>query len=398
MSYESLFQPIKINGVEIKNRIVMSPMLLNDAYPAGYVSEQSKALFAARAKGGVGLVILGGTAHTKWAWETATYSNSFRMDIDDTLSGFSELVDRVHAFDAKIFCQLMQSFGRVGSSKRYGVQPESCTAEPLVAAEDAFPEGLRIPGGHAWEIPRELPTSEIIEIEDASADSATRIVAAGFDGMEIACHLSYLAASFLSPLVNKRTDLYGGSFQNRMRFLLNTVRKIRDKIGPDFPMGIKLICNEHVEGGLTAEESAEIAKVLEKEGMGYVALADGCYQSLKFANPAEDGTLLKHGELQAFKKKLKIPIMAHSYHDPDIAEKVVAERKTDMVVLGRQLLADPDWANKVKDGKVSEITRCDRDNFCLLRLFLGLPVRCKLNPNLGRERYMPEYWQPPYQY
>ncbi len=398
MSHQSLFKPIQINTVEIKNRIVMSPMAMNDAYPAGYPSEQSKAFFAARANGGVGLIIVGGSVGTERAWGETPFPGCYRMDINDTLSGFAELVDRVHAFDSKIFVQLIHSFGRLGSSKRSGKQPISCTAEPLVVEEESWPEGMRFPGGYIGETPREIPISEIIALEDEFSNSAIRAVAAGFDGLEIASHLSYLAASFLSPRVNRRTDMYGGSLKNRMRFLVNTVHKTRNKIGPDFPLGVKLICNEHMEGGLTIEDCVEIANVLDGEGVDYISLADGCYESMKWSTPPEDGTLLEHGEPQAFKRVLKIPIITHNLHNPNLAESAVAEGNTDMVALGRPLLADPEWANKVKKDKVSEIVKCDGDNFCQVRLFFGLSVRCKLNPNLGRERYMPEFWQPPYAY
>jgi 2,4-dienoyl-CoA reductase-like NADH-dependent reductase (Old Yellow Enzyme family) len=104
--------------------------------------------------------------------------------------------------------------------------------------------------------------------------------------------------------------------------------------------------------------------------------------------------MLDHGEPQAFKKVLKIPVIAHSIHSPDLAEKALNEGTADMFETGRQLLVDPEFVAKVREGRTAEIKKCDRDNFCMLRLFLGLPVRCKLNPNLGRERYVSEYWQP----
>jgi len=398
MSYQSLFKPLQINTVEIKNRIIMSPMAVNDAYPAGYIGEQGKAYYAARAKGGVGLIIVGGSLGTKRAWEESPFTGCYRLDNGDSLGNLSELVDLIHAFDTKIFVQLIHGFGRMGSSKRSGKQPISCTAEPLVVPEDMWPEGMKFPGGYVGETPREISIPEIIELEDEFANSALRTVAAGFDGIEIVSMLSYLAASFLSPRVNRRTDMYGGNLQNRMRFLLNTIHKTRDKVGPDFPLGVRLICNEHVEGGLTIDDCVEIAKVLESEGVDYISLMDGCYETMKYSTPSEDGTLLEHGEPQAFKKALKIPIVTNNLHNPDLAESAVAENKTDMVALGRPMLADPEWANKVKEGRVDKIIECDRDNFCIVRLFFGLPVRCKLNPNLGRERYMSEYWQPPYTY
>jgi 2,4-dienoyl-CoA reductase-like NADH-dependent reductase (Old Yellow Enzyme family) len=397
MAYTNLFKPIKIGSVEIKNRVVLGPMAMNDGFPPGYPSEQTKAFYAARAKGGVGLLILGGTYSTKLGWDTNSFPNAFRMDNNDSLASMYELTERVHSFGAKIFVQFMPCLGRQGSSRRSGVQPVSCTPEPFVSPEEAWPEGLRFPGGIVGERPRELTIPEIIAIEDESAKSAPRVKAAGFDGMEIPCHHGYLLVSFLSPRINKRKDSYGGTLENRMRFLLNTLRKTREQVGPDFPLGVRLCANEHVEGGLTCQDCVEVAKILEKEGVDYIHLADGVYEAHQYVTPEKEGTLFEHGEPQAFKKALKIPVITPSVHDPDIAEAAVRRGDTDMIASARQMLADAEWANKVKEGRIKDIRRCDRDGACSVKLFFGLPVRCKINPDMGRERYMPEYDQPPFE-
>jgi 2,4-dienoyl-CoA reductase (NADPH2) len=153
-----------------------------------------------------------------------------------------------------------------------------------------------------------------------------------------------------------------------------------------------------MEGGLTLDDCVEAAKRLEDESADYINLSDGFYEKMKYIFPDTDGLLLEHGEPQAFKRALKIPVITPSIHNPDIAEKAIANGETDMIEMGRQLLADPDWANKVRDGKAGEITTCDRDCFCNIRAAMFLPVRCKLNRNLGREQYMPEYEQPPFEY
>jgi 2,4-dienoyl-CoA reductase-like NADH-dependent reductase (Old Yellow Enzyme family) len=396
MAYTNLFKPIEINSVQVRNRVVLGPMALNDAFPPGFPSEQTKAFYAARAKGGVGLVILGGTFSTKLGWDTNTFPGAFRMDNDDAMAPMSELVERVHAFGAKIFVQFMLGLGRQGSSKRSGVQPVSCTAEAYVSPEEVWPEGLRFPGGIVGELPRELTIPEIVALEDESANSALRVKAAGFDGIEIPCHHGYLLLSFLSPRINKRTDSYGGTLENRMRFLLNSVHKTRENIGPDFPLGVRLCANEHMQGGLTCQDCVQVAKMLEKEGVDFIHLADGVYESHNYVIPEKEGTLLEHGEPQAFKKALKIPVITPSVHDPDLAEAAVAKGNTDMIASARQMLADPEWANKVREGRIKDIRRCDRDSACTVRLFFGLPVRCKINPDLGRERYMSEYYQPPF--
>jgi 2,4-dienoyl-CoA reductase (NADPH2) len=397
MAYTNLSKPIKIGSVEVRNRVVLAPMALNDASPPGFPSEQTKAFYAARAKGGVGLVILGGTFSTKLGWDTNRFPNVFRMDNSDTLPSMYELVERVHAFGTKIFVQFMPCLGRQGSSRRTGVQVVSCTAEAFISPEEVWPEGVRFPGGIVGELPRELSISEIVALEDESANSALRVKAAGFDGIEIPCMHGYLLLCFLSPRVNKRTDSYGGTFENRIRFLLNTLRKTRENVGPDFPLGVRLCANEHVEGGLSCQDCVEVAKILEKEGVDYIHLADGVYETHHYMLPEKEGSLLEHGEPQAFKKALKIPVITPSIHDPDVAEAAVAHGDTDLIASGRQMLADAEWANKVIEGRIKDIRRCDRDGACYVNLFFGLPVRCKINPDTGRERYMSEYYQPPFQ-
>ena len=182
-----------------------------------------------------------------------------------------------------------------------------------------------------------------------------------------------------------------------MRFLLNTLRKTREQVGPDFPLGVRLCANEHVEGGLTCQDCVEVAKILEKEGVDFIHLADGVYEAHQYVTPEKEGTLFEHGEPQAFKKALKIPVITPSVHDPDVAETAVGRGHTDMIASARQMLADAEWANKVKEGRIKDIRRCDRDGACTVKLFFGLPVRCKINPDMGRERFMREYDQPPFE-
>jgi 2,4-dienoyl-CoA reductase-like NADH-dependent reductase (Old Yellow Enzyme family) len=386
----SLFQAIRLNTVEIKNRIVMSAMAVGDGSPAGHVTEQTKAFYTARAKGGVGLIVLGGCVSTQRAWDEAPFNGVYRTDVKEAVSALRELVDAVHAHGAKIFVEPMTSFGRLGSSKKSGLEPVAPSAIRLTIPEGAFPDIMTVPGGRTMEMPREISIPEIVALEDEVAQSATIALEAGFDGIELAAHMSYLVTSFLSPRSNKRTDVYGGSLENRLRFLLNIVTKTRTIVGPDYPVGVKLICNEHVDGGLTISDTVEIGQALERAGVDYLSLSEGCYETLKMSTPTEDGALLKHGEPQAFKKTLGIPIVVPSVHDPDLAAETIAVGNADMIAFGRPLLADPAWASKTLDGRVNEIVRCDHDNYCILRLMSGMRVHCKLNPAMGRESGAPD--------
>ena len=389
--YKCLFQPLKINDLEIKNRIVMSPMALGDADPRGYPTEQTAAFYAARARGGVGLIVLGGTVASTRMWDESPFSGVIRVDIDDTIPAFKRVVDAVHAFDTRIFCELAPSFGRMGSARKSGLQPVAATGgEPLVIPTNAAPKGLRFLGGTTMETPREISASELVGLEDEMAQAASRAKRAGFDGIEIACMMSYLLASFLTPRVNRRTDMYGGDLENRMRFLVNIVRKTRDLVGPDFPVGVKLICNEHVEGGLAVSEYVKIGVALEREGVDYLSLADGCYEAMEESTPSTHNGPVRHGEPQAFKEAVKIPIMVPCVHLPHLAVDAVERGYADGIVLGRPLIADPAWAEKTREARVGDITQCDFDNYCILRLMLGMAVHCKRNPEMGREAGAPD--------
>ena len=258
MGPKALSNAVQIGPLSIKNRIVMGPMALTDANPPGYASDQTRANYARRAAGGVSLIITGGSVATRWAWESAPFANVLRFDTDETLASLSEVAETVHAFGAKIFAQLMQGYGRGGSSKTRGVRSSAASAIPMI-----LEKGLGLPGmtgRFVGETPRELNIEEIVQIEQAVGDAALRAKRAGFDGVEIPCFVGYLGASFFSPVLNKRTDKYGGSFENRIRFIINNIREVKRKAGADFPVGVRLTCDDYVEGGIRLEESPSFCK------------------------------------------------------------------------------------------------------------------------------------------
>lgn len=380
-----LFEPIRLGPVEIKNRVVLSPMAVEDGSPEGYPTEQTIAFNVARARGGVGLIVLGGCVSTERAWRESPYGGGYRLDLEEAVPHLRRLVDAVHAAGAKIFAEPMTSFGRLAGAHGGDIEAIAPSPIPLVIPEDSFPEIMTVPGGRMLPTPRAVTIPELIELEDGTAKSALISKQAGFDGVEIGAHMSYLVTSFLSPRSNKRTDDYGGSPENRTRFLLNIVQKTREMVGGDYPVGVKLICNEHLDDGLSIADCVEIGLALERAGVDYISLSDGTYENQRLSVPSEDSTLLAHGEPQAFKQALGIPIVVPSIHDPYRAADAVAAGHADMISLGRPLLADPQWANKTQEGRVHEICRCDRDNYCILRLMTGMRPQCKINPEMGRE-------------
>ncbi|MHB8860011.1 MAG: oxidoreductase [Thermoleophilia bacterium] len=398
--YKNLLSPIEIKGVELKNRIALAPMnTLMSLDNRGYVNEQILAYYAARAKGGCGLIITECVLGTQLAAHYP-YSTNLHLYNQSFLAGLAELAETVHAFDSRIFVQMSIGFGRQGHALD-GAHPPAPSAIPMELSPfnmpksfpkmvEQFPQSIAAAQGH---IPYEMSIDEIRREQDEFANSCRFAVIAQFDGIELHAPHGYLEHQFLSPRSNKRTDLYGGSLQNRMRFLIEVYMKVREAVGPDFPVGMRMSADEHMPEGFSHEEALQVAEIMGQLGIDYFHLSDGSYEALNYFFPDEDGAMLP--EAANFKQKLGIPVMCPSVHDPATAEEAIASGKCDIVSLGRQLFADPDWANKIAEGRPGDIIRCLRCNECLMRTAVGIPVRCIRNPNTGREKYMPEYWRPP---
>jgi len=394
MPFQKLFEPIRIGRKNIRNRIAMSPMATLHSQ-GGYVTEQILAWYGARARGGVGLVIVECTFTSKWGADNSYYNNLCLYDTTHMI-GLAELAETVHAFGAKIFIQLTPGFGVQGSSRRTGVQPVAPSAIRFESPPEMAPREIgermtpELAAHMVGEVPREMTIEEIQGAQDDFVRAVGMAGKAGFDGVEIhACH-GYLLHDFLSPRFNRRADLYGGSLGNRMRFLIELVRKARAAAGDGMVLGVRASADEHMPGGTTYEDMKVVVQRLEQEGIDYFNMSDGSYEALKYFLPEEDGTMLE--EATGFKKLVRFPIITPSIHDPELAERAVSEAMTDIVSLGRQLIADPDWANKVKEGRVADIRKCDRCyRECILRLVEGLGIKCAVNPEAGLERYNPDY-------
>jgi 2,4-dienoyl-CoA reductase-like NADH-dependent reductase (Old Yellow Enzyme family) len=242
------------------------------------------------------------------------------------------------------------------------------------------------------ETAREMSIEEIEREQENFVKAAMMARAVGFDGLEIHAAHGFLLDEFLSPRYNRRTDRYGGTLENRMRFLLELVRKTKAAVGNDMAVGVRASADEHIPGGSTYEDMKLVVKRLAREGIDYFHLGDGCFESLKYIIPDEANTMLE--EAAGFKKLVTLPIVTPTVHDPQLADKAVSEGMADMISLGRQLIADPEWANKVKRGRLATITKCTRCNKgCYARIFQGLRIKCVRNPESGLERYNPQYTQ-----
>ena len=387
-SLEKLFEPIKINKLEVNNRICYAPTGKSHCTEDGHVSDQAICYYVARAKGGTGLIIV------EAALPIAKYARFGRLlgcwD-DSQLAGLRNLAEAIHAAGARVVVQETLGFG---SQAMFPVGGELVGPSdvPSCIGKGTAPRGLGFMDGVAGLPPRPLTKEEIIELEDSFAGGAERIMKAGFDGLEVhGCH-GYLIAGFLSPYSNKRQDEYGGSFENRLRLAKNLLKKTRDKVGPDFVIGFRMSGDEHLEGGYNIEEGQKIAKELEEAGANYIHISSGRYEVWNRMLPDEEGTMLD--DAKAIKQAVSIPVICPNIHDPRTGERAIKEGMTDMIALSRGLIADPAWANKAKAGKLDEIRRCVLCNTCLKTLFTGFSIRCAVNPEVGWERFIPEYYPP----
>jgi 2,4-dienoyl-CoA reductase (NADPH2) len=353
-----LFEPIKIGKLELKNRIVMP------ATGLGYVGRQLKNFYIERAKGGVALIVIGPTAVNK---DNPSMVNAYG---DQFLPGLKDLADAVHAHGAKIALQLWHP-------GRYGMMP----GKQNVSASDVAPPIF------TKSKPKSLTIPEIKEVENEFAEGALRAKKAGFDAVEILAATGYLISQFLSRRTNKRTDEYGGSIENRMRFLLEIVAKIREKVGKDFPIICRISGNEFVEEGNTLEEQKMVAKALEKAGVDAINVNVGWHES----NVPQITMCVPRGGFvylaQGIKEVVKIPVIAsHRINDPILAEKILKEGRADMVAMARALIADPELPNKAREGRYDDIRPCLACNQgCFDHILRMKPVSCFMNPVAGRE-------------
>lgn len=375
----------KIDGLTIKNRYVLSPMAVLRPTKDGHPSDQTIEFLTTRARGGAGLLIIGGTVATERGNQEAPFQPLMRFDDDKFIPGLKRTVDAVHEYEVPIFAQIFPSFGAMGVPGE-GRSTRAASPKPVRMAAPRLPHGLYIPGGRTNPTPDEITKEEIFEVQNATVASVLRAKSAGFDGVELGAHMRYLYSSFLSPRTNWRTDEYGGSAENRARILVDTIRAIRTEVGADYPVGLRMSVNDHLPDGQGPEGFAEVAAIIEKEGLGYIALSDANYESMDNNVSSESGSIIEHGEPQAFRAAMpNVPLLLSSTYNPRQSADAIIAGFADGIMLARQLLADPDFPNKVLQGRQNEITWCDHDNSCLRRLILNVPVRCHNNPAMGRE-------------
>jgi len=374
-----LFESGRIGKLQIKNRIIMAPMgVAGLAEPDGGISSRIIDYYVARAKGGVGLITTGGLS-AEYEVENDLddiWSSTPRIDRNVYLSQWSVLADAIHDYDAKLSILLNPGAGRVTHvPTAVQSQPVAPSAQPLF-----------------WDptvMAREITVEEIEKLVVAFGKAAKRIKAAGIDAIELCAHGGYLFDQFMTPMWNKRKDKYGGDLEGRLRFSLEVIASIKAAAGEDFPVIYRYSIKHYTEGGREIEESQEIARRLEQAGVDAIDASSGCYEALHWMVPPvyqPRGCFVHMAE--AIKKAVSIPVIAVGRLGyPELAEDVLKEGKADFIMLGRSLLADPEWPNKVGEGRLDDIRPCiGCDDGCLGRLFGGKHLSCTVNPATGIER------------
>ncbi|MFZ5652055.1 MAG: FAD-dependent oxidoreductase [Bacillota bacterium] len=361
-----LFQPVKIGGIELKNRISM-PAIHHAYTPDGFVNDRLVRYYETRARGGAGLIIVGGCTIDR----LGIGPKMIGLHDDCYIDGLKMLTGAVKSAGAKIAAQLYQA-GRYTHSFLIGQQPVAPS-----------PVASRL----TREVPREMTLEDIETVTESFADAALRAKKAGFDAVEIIASAGYLICQFLSPITNQRTDQYGGSWENRCRFGVGVVRRVREKVGHDFTILARLSGNDFMPGSNTNKVAAMFASELEKAGVDCFNVTGGWHETRV---PQITGDLPRGGYAylaRGVKEAVSVPVIASNrINDPWVAEEILRNGQADMVNIGRPLIADPEFPNKAMRGDTGSIRKCLACNQgCMDMVFTLQDVHCAVNPLAGRE-------------
>jgi len=367
MYYDRLFLPIKIRNLELKNRIIMPAIHLMYNMD-GYANARFNEFYWRRAEGGAALIFTGGCRFDEYGGSPGVMS----LETDAFIPGYREFTDGMHKRGAKVGVQLYHAGAYAHSIANDGREALAPSA---------------ILSKFTKEMPREMTREEVRVIISKWAEAAKRAQSAGFDIVEIIASAGYLISQFLSPKTNQRTDEYGGSWENRTRFPLEVIAAVRQAVGDDFPISVRIAGNDLVPGSNTNTEAVMFAKLLEKAGVDMINVTGGWHESVV---PQLTGELPRGGFTyltSAVKDAVSIPVAASNrINDPFTAEMTLALGKSDLVSLGRPLIADPDWPKKAQNGQSEIIRHCVACNQgCLAKTFFAEPVECLVNGFAGHE-------------
>lgn len=364
-NYPKIFEPLTVKRMTIRNRIAMTPMGTNYGETSGEMSNRHMNYYSLRAKGGVGLIILE-NANVEYP-VGSNGTSQIRIDHDSFMPRYYQLVENLHKNGATVAIQINHA-GASASSARTGVD--------VVSSSD-------VPSKAGGEVPRPMTKEEILHTVKKYGEAAKRVQAIGFDAVEIHCGHSYLMSQFISPYYNKRTDEFGGSVENRLRFPRMVLEEVRKQVGSMFPIIVRISAEERVPGGNTLEDTLEYLEYLD-EFVDMYDVSCGLNPSLQYqidSNFLPDGW--RSYQARAVKEKFNKPVInAGNYRDPKVVEKVLESGDVDMVGMGRGLIADPYWVSKVECGDEEIIRKCISCNVGCAgnRISVNRPIRCTVNP------------------
>lgn len=369
-NFPNMFSPINIGTVTVPNRFVVPPMGNNFANTDGSMSERSAAYYEARAKGGFGLITIESAVVYKQAKGGPRKPCLFS---DEVVPSFKRVADACHAYGAKVSIQL-QHAGPEGNSK--------LTGYPLKAASAIAPSAGR-------EIPEAMPTEEVYRLIECYGDAARRAQLAGIDMVEVHCAHGYLVSTFISARTNKRTDEFGGCFENRMRLPRLIIENIRKKTGGNMPILCRINARDEGDGGVDVHDAAAIAAYLEQ-----VCGVDAIHvtRSIHIHDEFMWAPNITHGGFNAelgaeIKRAVSVPvILVGRFTEPQYAELLVKQGRADLIAFGRQSIADPELPNKARNGQLEKLTPCIACLLgCVPNMLQGRPITCAMNPCAGRE-------------
>ena len=367
-NFKYLFSPYKVGNIEIKNRFVFQPHVPYFASQDGYPTETMKRYYLERAKGGNGLIII----ESLMVHPSGIYApGCILMYNEGIVDAFKDFTERIHKYGAKVFGQLSHPGANIVA------RPAQLASAPS-----------QIPDINGRVVPKELDVEEIEDIITGFALAAQRLKEAGFDGCELKFAHDGLLRAFASSVLNHRTDKYGGSYENRLRFFTEIVSKIRKSTGQDFAIGVRLCIDEFVEGGITETEGIRFARTCEEAGCDYINgdsgdSMDASMQIFPMGVPLGAGVYLA----SAVKKAVNIPVVAFGrVNDPVLMEMILEEGHADFVGSARQFICDPETANKAQEGRLDDIRHCIACNeACIYQCVQAKPIHCCQNPAAGRE-------------
>ena len=368
--HSHLFEKFELEGLELRNRLTMAPLYLGYAGEGGTVSDLLLEHYRLMAQSGVALVVV---ENATVDHPTGSGSNrTIRADTDDNLEGLTQLAATIKQ-EGALACLQINHAGRFAAA----------------AAEPVAPSAVETFG----RVPKALTGSEMKEIVVSFADAALRVKKAGFDMVELHGGTGYLLAQFLSPRTNKREDEYGGPLAHRQKFALDVLSAVRASVG-DFPVGYRFLADEWLPDGLKLEESRRFARNLAEAGVAYISVMGGTYESFFLPEIVEkskqDGYMVELAA--AIKREVKVPIIAAGrIATGTLAERVLTEGQADLIGLARMLWADPEWPEKVKQGREHEIVHCDSCDVCLQSIMQGEFAYCTQWPDEKQKAWEAKY-------